>query len=99
MSFSSGLSISLSPEEPVSPELNNSIEIIQYFNKNNITLSALRDTFILMGRTKSKYLIDKDIKAMFKFDFIYYIKCDHCKTFQDFRSGVKKKIVRIVQEN
>lgn len=91
MSFSSGLSISLSSEDPASPELNNSIEIIQFFTKNNITLSALRDTFKLMGRTKSKYLIDKDIKALFKFDFIYYIKCEHCKIFQNFRSDVKKK--------
>lgn len=92
MSLSSDLSVSSLSSEPTTIELNNTTEVINFFCKNNITRSALKDTFNLIGKKKSFYAIDKDIKAISKFEFVYYVKCDKCKDYKVFASETRKKI-------
>lgn len=92
MSLSSDLSLSSSSSEPATPEMNNTIEVIKYFCKNNITRSALKDTYNLIGKKKSFYAIDKDLKAISKFDCVYYVNCDKCKEYKPFAPETRKKI-------
>lgn len=93
MSDISDLSISVSSsEETTRPELDNTKDLIAFFSKNNTTLSALYDTYRLMGKNRTEYFIRKDIEHFSKFELKYYITCDSCRSYKCFDSNLKKKV-------
>lgn len=93
MSGVSELSVSLSSMGMSSePSLNDTRDIMQFYSKNNITLNALKATYDLIGKNKSKYFVKKDIKLHSELDFKIYIRCVKCDMYQDFKDSAKKKI-------
>jgi hypothetical protein len=83
------LSIS-SNECNLSGNLNDTSDMVRFYSRHNVTLSALKDTYKLAGKEKSTYFIKKDIERHVCYEYFFNVWCGHCKKYIQFNSKTTK---------